>query len=290
MLKRINWKAVFIFFAWVVCLSGLVVFMSFIESEKTSLVCKDVKVIIPGNQNFIERSEVDQILLSNGGKLVGRKLKNINIQKLEASLKANPFIRFAKVYADMDGIIKVKISQRVPILRIINTANLDFYVDREGNKIPMSDNFTANVLIANGLIYEDYTGKVDTLKSRVAKDLFKTAAFISEDTLWNNQIEQLYVNQKSDIEMVPRVGNQNIILGDADSLEVKFNNLYTFYKKALPQVGWKTYKTIIIKYSNQVIGVKNPDTIKTTSVEPKAKIIQVPTDSLSNITQDTTIN
>lgn len=277
-------------FAWVVCLSGLVVFMSFIESEKTSLVCKDVKVIIPGNQNFIERSEVDQILLSNGGKLVGRKLKNINIQKLEASLKANPFIRFAKVYADMDGIIKVKISQRVPILRIINTANLDFYVDREGNKIPMSDNFTANVLIANGLIYEDYTGKVDTLKSRVAKDLFKTAAFISEDTLWNNQIEQLYVNQKSDIEMVPRVGNQNIILGDADSLEVKFNNLYTFYKKALPQVGWKTYKTIIIKYSNQVIGVKNPDTIKTTSVEPKAKIIQVPTDSLSNITQDTTIN
>lgn len=287
MLRRINWKAVFAVFAWAVCLSGVVLLMGFIETEKASLVCKDVKVIIPGNQNFIERSEVDQILLSNGGKLVGREIRNINIQKLEASLKANPFIRFAKVYADMDGVIHVQIRQREPILRIINTANLDFYVDREGNKIPMSDNFTANVLIANGLIYEDYSGKVDTLKSKLAKDLFKTASFISADTLWNNQIEQLYVNQKNEIEMVPRVGNQNIILGDGDSLEVKFNNLYMFYKKALPLVGWSTYKTINIKYTNQVIGVRNPDSIKTTTVEAVKKEAMLPIDSLENITQDT---
>ena len=92
MLKRINWKAVFYVFTWVICLSGLVVLMSFIESRKTVTVCKDVKIIIPGNQNFIERAEVDQILLNNGGSLIGRELKRINIQKLEAALKANPFI------------------------------------------------------------------------------------------------------------------------------------------------------------------------------------------------------
>lgn len=288
MLKRINWKAVLTVFAWAICLSGLVVLMSFIEGEKKSLVCRDVKVIIPGSQNFVERAEVDQILIENGGKLIGRELKNINIQKLEEGLKANPFIRFAKVYADMDGVVKVQISQREPILRIMNVAGMDFYVDKEGNKIPMSENFTANVLIANGIIYEDFNGKVDTLKTKMGKDLYKTAAFISSDTLWNNQIEQLYVNQKNEIEMVPRVGDQKIILGDADSLGVKFNNLYVFYKKALPQVGWSTYKTINIKYTNQVIGERDKDSTKTRAVERGPVSLQA--DSIKNITQDTIKN
>ena len=289
MLKRINWKAVLTVFAWVICLSGLVVLMSFIEKEKASVVCKDVKVIIPGNQNFIERAEVDQILIENGGRLVGRELKKINIHKLEESLKANPFILFAKVYADMNGVLNVQIRQREPILRIINIAGIDFYVDKDGNKIPLSENFTANVLIANGLIYEEFNGRVDTLRSKLAKELYETAAFISADTLWNNQIEQLYVNQKNEIEMIPRVGDQKIILGNADSLKVKFNNLLVFYKRALPRVGWDTYHTINIKYSNQVIAVKNTDSTKIKAAAANTRVT-LPAESNKNIIQDTTKN
>lgn len=289
MLKRINWKALLTVFAWVICLSGLVVLMSFIEKEKAAVICKDVKVIIPGNQNFIERAEVDQILIENGGKLVGRELKKINIHKLEESLKANPFILFAKVFADMNGVLNVQIRQREPILRIINIAGIDFYVDKDGNKIPLSENFTANVLIANGLIYEEFNGRVDTLRSKLAKELYETAAFISADTLWNNQIEQLYVNQKNEIEMIPRVGDQKIILGSADSLKVKFNNLLVFYKRALPRVGWDTYHTINIKYSNQVIGVRNTDSTKVRSAVTNTQVT-LPAESNKKIIQDTTKN
>jgi cell division protein FtsQ len=145
-------------------------------------------------------------------------------------------------------------------------------------------------LIANGIIYEDFSGRVDTLKTKLAKDLYKTAAFIYADTLWNNQIEQLYVNQKREIEMIPRVGNQKIILGNADSLQVKFRNLYAFYKKAIPNVGWDTYKTINIKYTNQVIGERSKDSSKLTAVEiAKTRVVQS-ADSSKNINQDTTKN
>ena len=264
--------------------------MGFIEKEKAASICTDVKVLIPGNQNLIERAEIDHILMENGGKLVGREIKSIHIQKLETALQANAFIRYAKVYADINGVVNVQIRQREPILRIINIASLDFYIDREGNKIPMSDNFTSNVLVANGLIYEDFSGKVDTLKSKMAKDLYKAAVFISADTLWNNQIEQLYVNQKNEIEMIPRVGNQKIILGDADSLDVKFNNLYVFYKKALPQVGWGTYKTINIKYANQVIGEKNTDTLKLAAALPVNSKPILSADSVNNSKLDTIKN
>jgi cell division protein FtsQ len=166
------------------------------------------------------------------------------------------------VYADMDGIIHVEIRQRQPILRIINRANVQFYIDEKGYKMPLSESYTANVLVANGLIDEDFSDQIDTLNTQLAKNLYRMAQFIKADTLWDNQIEQVYVGVKGDIELVPRVGNHKIIIGDTDSLETKFKNLLIFYKKAMPKVGWDIYKTINLKYANQVIGSKNETSMK----------------------------
>lgn len=257
--------------AWVSAFTILVIVMSFIAVKKSEVVCSEVKIIIPGNQYFIDKQEVDKILQVNRRALIGRRMEEINLHGLETNLKANPFIESAKVYADMDGVINVEISQRQPILRLMNRFDQDFYVDQNGLKIPLSTNFTARVLVANGYIDELFANQVDTLHSVIARELFRTADFIRKDSLWDAQISQLYVNQDHEIELIPRVGNNRILIGDADSLERKFNNLLIFYKKALPQVGWDTYKTINIKYANQVIGVR-AQIIKKDSLKAKTKI------------------
>jgi cell division protein FtsQ len=253
MLKRINWKAIFKGFAWIVFLSGIVILMGFIDIKKNEVKCKDVKILIPGADNFIEREEIDAILRQGQGELIGSNLEQLNIHKIEQTIKVNPYIAFVKVYADMDGVVYVEIKQRQPILRIINAGGQDFYVDSKGLKIPMSPNFTANVLVATGNILEGFSGRVDTLLTPLAKDLYKTALYIKKDTLWDAQIEQVFVDEKNDIEFIPRVGNQRIILGNADSLNVKMTNLLAFYKQAMPKVGWNTYKTINLKYTNQIV-------------------------------------
>ncbi|MES2810568.1 MAG: cell division protein FtsQ, partial [Bacteroidota bacterium] len=113
----------------------------------------------------------------------------------------------------------------------------------------------------------------------------KTMRYITGDSLWNAQISQVYVNEKREMELIPRVGNQRILLGNADSVEVKFSNLLAFYKQALPQVGWDAYKQINIKYANQVIGVKFT---KADSLRMKAQ--KITTDSLTKvIAQDTSL-
>jgi cell division protein FtsQ len=269
--KRIFWKYVLISFCWIVSLGGVVVLMSFINIKKAAVICKDVRVYIPGNQYFIDKQEIDNILQVKDHSLIGRPIDEINIQKLENKLKANPFIESAKVYIDMDDIIRVEISQRQPILRIMNQFDQDFYVDAHGLKIPLSENFTARVLAANGYIDEPFAGKVDTLKTEIAAEVFKTADYIRKDSLWSAQIAQIYVDQNHEIELIPRVGNQRIILGNADSLDTKFHNLYLFYKKALPQAGWGTYKAINIKYANQVVGVRNQSTNQDSIMAARAK-------------------
>jgi cell division protein FtsQ len=257
------------------------VLMSFIEIKKAGVFCKGVKVYIPGNQYFIDKEEVDNILRIHKHQLVGRNMESINLHLLEQKLKANPFIESAKVYADMDGIIRVEISQRQPVLRVMNQFDQDYYIDQHGLKIPLSANFTARVIAANGYIEEGFGHKVDTLHTEIAREVLKTADFINKDSLWSAQIAQIYVNQEHQIELVPRVGNNRILLGNADSLESKFANLLTFYKKAMPQVGWDRYKTLNIKYANQVVGVKSDD-FKKDSLKSVAKA-----DSLKRMTKDT---
>lgn len=282
MLKTINWKVVLVGFAWVLSLSSVIVLMSFIEIKKVESTCEKVEVVLPGNQFFIERAEIDEILKSKNGLLVGRRLNGIDIQFLENKLKANPFIEYAKVYVDMNGIIHADVKQRIPVLRILNLAGQDFYVDQNGLKIPLSDHFTARVLAANGIILENFNGKLDTLKTKLSKDLFLTAKYIAQDSLWNDQIVQMYVNLKNDIELVPRVGNQKIILGNADNLEEKFKNLLLFYKKALPQAGWDAYSSINLKFKGQIVCEKRDSILKNS-------LVVKPTLSDSTLTLDSTL-
>ncbi len=287
MFKKRIWRHILIGFAWVTVLSGIVVLMSFIEMKKNEVVCKDVKVYIPGSQFFIDKDEVDNILGVKGNALVGHKLESINIHALENKLKANPFIEFAKVYADMDGVIQVEISQRQPILRVLNRFDQDFYIDQHGLKIPLSPNFTAKVLAATGFIDELFSNKVDSLHTAMAQDLYKTADFIRRDSLWCAQIVQVYVNEQHEMELIPRVGNQRILLGNADSLKTKFANLLVFYKQALPKVGEDAYKIINIKYANQVIGVKRDILTKTDSAKLKQTVKPDTTKQISNTTSNT---
>jgi cell division protein FtsQ len=253
MLKRINWKAIFKVFAWLTCLAGVVVLMSFIGVKKHTVKCAKIEILIPGADNFIEIEEIDAILKQNQGDLIGRNLEGINLHDIEKSIAANPYIGFVKVYADMNGTVFIEVKQRQPVLRILNAGGQDYYVDRDGLKMPVSPNFTANVLVASGNILEGFNGRVDTLMTGIAKDLYKTAMFVKKDTLWDAQIEQLYVNEKNDIEMVPRVGNQRIILGNAKDIDIKMENLFAFYKQAMPKVGWNAYRSINLKYINQIV-------------------------------------
>lgn len=293
MLKKINFGAIFTCFAWLLCLAGVVALLSFINVKKQSVKCSEVKILIPGANNFIEREEIDAILRKSEGILLGRNLEDINIHKIEKRLQANPYIAFAKVYVDMDGSLNISVKQRTPVLRVINDVGQDYYIDDTGLKMPISTNFTADVLVATGNIKEFFGHQTDTLRTELAKDLYKTAVYVQKDTLWNAQMEQIFVDSKGDIELVPRVGDQRIIIGNADSLEKKMNNLLLFYKKAMPQVGWDTYKTINVKYTNQIVCVKRDSLEKRAEhqqLEQKPTILAMQkkvTDSLiSNVIAD----
>lgn len=252
-IKKINWRRVTYVFTWLLSLIGFFVLMGFINAKKSEMVCKGVKIIVPGSQAFVSQQEVYAIIEEHEGPLTGYPMRNVPIHKIENELKQNPFIKDVRVFSEMDGMVHVKIEQREAVIRIMNNVGHDFYIDKEGVKFPTSRLYAPHIIVANGSVPERFSGKRDTVSSSVAKDLYKVAVFLGSDSLWNSQVEQLFVNEEQDIEVVPRVGNQKIILGNADSLTDKFNKLMVFYKQIVPKAGWGTYKTVNLKFANQIV-------------------------------------
>jgi cell division protein FtsQ len=55
------------------------------------------------------------------------------------------------------------------------------------------------------------------------------------------------------MELVPRLGEQIILFGTGEDASEKLEKLKAFYLQVVKQAGWDTYKTINLKFDNQVV-------------------------------------
>jgi len=253
---------------WVTILLYLAIMLPLIAAKRHEIMCEGIKVKVLDETEsfFIEESDVLKMLKNRQDALVGVNINDIDINEIEEILLLHPSIKIANVYRTLQGEVSVAITQRNPILRIINKRGQSFYIDDEGKIMPMSSKYTAHVLVASGNINLSYSkikmqqkakigdNSVDNSNSLLL-DLYELASYIYHDEFWNAQIEQIYVN-KNDIELIPRVGSQVIVLGTIENYELKFRNLKALYVQGLPRSGWNTYGKINLKYNNQVICTK----------------------------------
>ena len=202
---------------------------------------------------FIDAPEVKTLIVDGLQKeLHSYSVKELNINKLEKDILTNPYIKSAEAYTDVQGTLRVKIVQREPIVRVINKNGVSYYLDNYGEKIPISPKFTARVPVSNGNIDDDNSdlGAVDT---PVLKDLYKLAKFIHNDKYLSALVDQIYVNDQQEFEIIPKIDNHTIVLGKADNLEKKFRKLYIFYREGLKNVGWHKYSTVDLRFENQIV-------------------------------------
>ena len=252
----------------IVVVVGFLVSLGFADHRQDVMPCTDVKVVIKDTMgyNFVGVKDIMESVNNKFGSLKGKPLSSINISLLEKIINTNPFIAEAEVFSTIDGKINIEVKQRTPVVRVVNVKDESFYIDDQGVFMPLSSEYTARVTVANGFIFDTeserkvtvYDGeKRDTaIKHSRIDDVFHVANFIYHHDFWNAQIEQIYINLNGDIELIPRVGSQNIVLGSTEDLEKKMNKLLLFYNEGLNKTGWNKYKTINLKYEGQIVCTK----------------------------------
>lgn len=214
------------------------------------------------NKNFFVMEEDVRNMVLNLGYGEGMNIDQIDVAQLEKLLNNNPSIKDAEVFTSIDGVLNIELSQRNPVLRVFTETGDSYYIDEQGWMMPLSNKFTSRIAVANGKITTPFAlgyemNVMDENQEEEAlKDLFQVASFIHQDSFWKAQIAQIYVNEKGDLELIPRVGGHNIIFGRGNDIELKFEKLMIFYEKGLSKTGWNEYETINLKYNNQVVCTK----------------------------------
>jgi cell division protein FtsQ len=218
------------------------------KSSHQNIPCKEVTVTIKSenDKKFISANDIIAALKQARLYPVEQPMRTVNTDKIELELRRNGLISQVEAYKTASGTIKIKITEKKPILRIM-TASEDYYIDSKGSIMPANIKYAVYAPIASGYIE----------KSLATADLYKFALFLQENEFWDSQIEQIYIHPDKQVELIPRVGDHRIMLGTFEDFKEKLSNLRLFYEQATPKIGWNKYRLINLKYKNQIVCTKN---------------------------------
>lgn len=230
------------------------------RSDRTPVVELRLDIAHAGEAGFVSADDLRRRVLHDHAGLIGRAMGAVDLPAIEADLRAIPAVAAADAWHTMDGVLHVRVLQREPVVRVINTDGSGFYIDRQGWTFPLSDAFTARVLVVAGELREPFAQGVhpSALPDSLARltridEIHRLALFIGADPLWNALIDHATVNAAGEFELIPRIGMQRIMIGDGGELETRFARLREFYTKGIVQAGWRRYARIDVRFADQVV-------------------------------------
>ncbi len=230
---------------WILLLSGIVLLMAFSINKQKLTTCNVFDVAITSSENdFVDSKMIEEFLKNKNLHPSGKFRTEIAIDEIEKNIANHPSVQNVNAFSDIRGNVKVEIKQRNPIVRV-QTVNKSFYIDESGKDMPLSEVYTARVLVITGNV--NYS-KLD--------DFFSMAKFITDSPFWKAQIMQMHLEENEDIILIPRVGYQQIVFGKPVNVEDKFRKLKLFYEKGISDKGWNNYSYINLKFKNQIICAK----------------------------------
>ncbi len=242
----------------------IIVTLSFVTYKRNREVCKSIEITIldSAKNKFVERDDILELLYKKKKKVLGYGIDSLNISEVEKILFNHSAIKHCEVYKTIDGVLNIEIEQRNPVVRIINSKNQSYYIDEDATIMSLSNKYTSRVIVANGNINEGvgirngqdiYSIDSTKMKRNLLREIYVLVSYIRSDKFLNAQIEQIYVNEEREFELVPMIGEHIIVFGTLDNYKEKFRNLLAFYQNGLYNIGWNKYKMINIKFKNQVV-------------------------------------
>jgi cell division protein FtsQ len=260
MKKVLNILVILVLVAYMITALGLS------NSKVSETMCSKISITLSDSLHagFFTGRDIEQLVLKANNKILGYPVKDINTREIESALLNNPYIKKADLFFNINGDLRVIISQRKPVIRIITRNQRTWYLDEEGYILPAKGRFAPFLIIANGYFTEGEdlksTLRLGNLENKEKykewEDVLELVKYISEDKFLSSQIVQIYYNGSGDFELIPRVGAHQIIFGDIKDYQLKFMKLKVLYEEGLKYEGWNKYVMINLKYKNQVICTK----------------------------------
>jgi len=229
--------------------------IAFAERHQSSASIRDItiKMVNVNGNHFLDESDIVNLMQLNKETLKGATLDRVNLKDVEKKIKSEPFIKDAQLYSDLKGNLVVKTELRRPIARLVRNDGPDGYIAEDGTVMPVSDKFTARVVLMSGSYVNQLLKQNNVNDTDDGKNLITLLNVIRENDFWSAQIAQLDIDSKARITLFPQVGDEKIEFGKPENIEVKLKKLMIFYKEILPRMGWNKYGRVNLEYEGQIV-------------------------------------
>ena len=245
-----RWRAVAV--VLLVLAAGLLGLGIYAEHWTKSLWVRDV--IISGNR-FLDAGELQK----KAEGVLGKNLEEVDGSVLSESYAALPYIRHAEVVKEMNGIVRVRVEERVPVAKIVSGGKVQV-IDTEGYILPYRGIPRSSSILLRVAGMKATLVKGELLKKANEKNftvLTEMVEALSASEYARLLIRDVFLKEENKTYFAVAGSPIRFIVGNDGNYKEKLKKFEIFWQKVVAKKGLDGYETVDLRFSNRVFAVES---------------------------------
>ena len=208
--------------------------------------CRSLRYIIEDREEraYLTEVELTQLLRAKELYPVDRVVAPTTLHRIEQTIGRHPMVRTAQCYITPRGEMRIRITQRVPILRVQTPIEV-YYIDSDRRVMEARESVKDRVPVVTGNVGV-------TMASHGLADF---AQWLQKDEYWRARIHHVHVQNPQWVYVYLRGENQpRVVLGALRGYESKLSKLRTFFEDGQEALKDKQFTELDLRFKGQVIG------------------------------------
>ena len=207
-------------------------------------VSLEINISDQDERMYLSETELTGLLQTADLYPVGRKQDLVSLHRIEQAIRQHPMVRTAECYMTPRREVKIKLTQRVPLL-LVSKADELYFIDTDRRVMPFRERVKDKVLKVTGTVS----------KQAAATQLADFALWLQDNSYWRNRIACVQVVKPNSHILYLRGENMPcIVMGPMFGYERKLKKLRIFLDNMPQDVQDKHYQELDIRFRGQVIG------------------------------------
>jgi cell division protein FtsQ len=220
------------------------------QMQPSDISCTSLKYAIEDKNErlYVSEAELTFLLRNSGLYPVGRTLASNTLHQIETAIAHHPMVRTADCYITPRGEMRIRLTQRVPLLRV-QTPLDTYFVDTDRRVMEVRTSVRDKVLVVTGNVGVQMATGV----------LADFAEWLRDDEYWHLRAHHLQVQNPQMVFLYLKdeqgeIRNERVVLGPIKGYESKLEKLRTFMENGDEATRDKHYTELDLRFKGQVIG------------------------------------
>lgn len=188
-------------------------------------------------------------------------ISNVDLQRINKLLVDNPWIESGNAFINLNDTMIIRAKEYEPVLRVYANDGHSVYVTADGVIIPSNPHYTPHLIIASG----NFNIPMPKRNAHVTDSVYASTGIaealvlsqaVENDSYLAGHIGQIYRNGNGDFELTVNNLPAKVIVGDISDINHKLSRLRILLEKYNDTEELINYKTLDLKYKNQIVCTK----------------------------------